>query len=1005
MFLAADLAVFLRKGSGKPLLCQLGILGLLVWLLICTPTAVHGATTALPSTVSPQEATLFSSPTVSLLKASQPGPPGQGHAQKKIRVGYCVGYGVLSSVGENSYTGYGYDYLVEIAKHTGWEYEFVPVGWKEGMYLLATGGIDLFGPMQKTPERQKIYDFPQRQMGYEYGLLYARDTDRSMHYDDFEQFDAMRVGVVEGSFFNGPFENFRERNRFTVKNVNFPDNESALEGLLRGDVDTIIISNISSVRNTKLVARFAAEPFYFAALKGRPDIICDLDAALDAIHSDDVYFDANLYARYFRYSLVNQPAFTRAERSYLQHGRTLRMAILQNHPPLEYVDNDGQPRGIVYDIMRRVAEKNDIPLDFVSVPTYAAAMEGIRAGSIDALAAYGVMDGGFAVNDLKITAPYMSLPMVLVGRKGQTSASRKIIALPESYASLQELANTQYPGAVVTNLPTLMDCLKAVQSGTADFTLVSSYLFDRVAADPDYRNLHILSMVNRPFALSVAASADVPAVALAALNKALARLTPRDLGEIVLAGTAREPVAPSIRVLLTQYPREILVVLCLVAMIGTGVYMRLCQQTERRLWDMAYTDNLTGYTNWYKLALDADSLRQRRSFAFVVMDIDGFKMVNEYFGYAVGNRALLHMAEVIHTSLQPGEVAARRDGDVFCMLLHWTSEAALVTRLLDIQARIVALRLNETDEGRILHTVCGVCVDTDPTITLSSLYDRANHARKTLKPAHSNACAFYDSRLHARVLWEQKIEQHMEQALRDGEFQVCYQPKYDLYTESIIGAEALVRWHHPQSGLIQPMSFIPLFEKNGFILKLDMYMLEQVCKVLRTWMDAGLHPLPVAVNISKVHVHTVNFVRNVREMVADYNVPPSLLELEVTESAFFDNTSALLAAMRELSAAGFTLSLDDFGSGYSSLNMLKNLPVDVLKLDRDFFDMGESEERAQLIIGSVIRMAKALHMRVVSEGVETKAQVDFLRRAGCDYAQGFYYSTPITLAEYERKIF
>ena len=254
---------------------------------------------------------------------------------------------------------------------------------------------------------------------------------------------------------------------------------------------------------------------------------------------------------------------------------------------------------------------------------------------------------------------------------------------------------------------------------------------------------------------------------------------------------------------------------------------------------------------------------------------------------------------------------------------------------------------------------------------------------------------------------EQMIANHMQRALERGEFLIYLQPKYDLAHERIIGAEALVRWRHPQLGFISPSRFVPIFERNGFIYKLDKYIWELACKLLRRELDEGRRALPISINVSRVDLYSPDIVRVIESLVKKYALPPSLLELEITESAYVDNPQHIIDITRELQGKGFVILMDDFGSGYSSLNMLKNLSVDVLKIDMEFLAYNESVEqraRGSSILCSVVKMAKWLQLPVIAEGVETREQVEFLRAIDCECVQGYYFSKPVPVAKYEEMV-
>ena len=248
----------------------------------------------------------------------------------------------------------------------------------------------------------------------------------------------------------------------------------------------------------------------------------------------------------------------------------------------------------------------------------------------------------------------------------------------------------------------------------------------------------------------------------------------------------------------------------------------------------------------------------------------------------------------------------------------------------------------------------------------------------------------------------QRIVNSMKSALENHEFVVFYQPKYGLSDNQIAGAEALVRWKHPERGMISPGEFIPVFERNGFITKLDYYVWEQTCIQLRKWMDEGKNPLPISVNLSRISLYNKDIVNVICNLVDSYRIPRRLFQVELTESAYNTNPKAVQDMMQRLREEGFYILMDDFGSGYSSLNVLKDIVVDVLKMDMKFFAGDDREGRGENIMAAVIRMAKWLNMPVVAEGVERIEQVEFLRSIGCEYVQGYYFAKPMPVEEYEK---
>ena len=279
--------------------------------------------------------------------------------------------------------------------------------------------------------------------------------------------------------------------------------------------------------------------------------------------------------------------------------------------------------------------------------------------------------------------------------------------------------------------------------------------------------------------------------------------------------------------------------------------------------------------------------------------------------------------------------------------------------------------------------------------------DAAVSARKSIKRDHTKQIAYFDDKMESDIRVEAQIEKKMESALKQGEFVVYYQPKYLLKTEKIIGAEALIRWNHPKEGLIPPGVFIPIFERNGFIVQTDFFVYEEVLKMQSRRLKEGKKTVPVSVNVSRTHIGTSDFLPRLMELADRYEVPRELLELELTETALGGKQQNIVDFIRACKHAGFPISIDDFGSGYSSLNLLKEMPVDVLKIDREFLNETDESQKSSVIVEQVVEMATKIDIRTLCEGVETKEQAAFLKQIGCNMAQGYLYSKPVPEETFE----
>lgn len=420
--------------------------------------------------------------------------------------------------------------------------------------------------------------------------------------------------------------------------------------------------------------------------------------------------------------------------------------------------------------------------------------------------------------------------------------------------------------------------------------------------------------------------------------------------------------------------------------------------------DVLKYDFLTGIYNEQQFLMRTrellDEVRDTR-LAFIHFDIDRFKTINSFYGAKEGDKLICNLAHTIETVMDEyGKgTYGRISGDIFCMCLPYEKKEDILQLLKNITAE-----MRNYKTPYYLETSAGIYLIEDNDAEISVIFDKAAIAAQECKGRYMVNEAFYSEEMGERLLREQRIINEMDTALKEEQFVVYFQPKYELTQFRPYGAEALVRWKRPDGTMISPSEFIPIFEKNGFITKLDYYVWERVCRFIRKELDEGREPAPISVNVSRVNLYTPKFLEKVVNLVEKYKISPKYLNLELTESVFSESGERMREAVDYFHKAGFTIMMDDFGSGYSSLNVLKDVNLDVLKIDMKFLSKGESDIRGEKILEAVIRMAESLQMPVIAEGVEEKHQVDLLIRLGCNYIQGYYFAKPMPQAQYSRLI-
>ncbi|HEX6414336.1 MAG TPA: EAL domain-containing protein [Burkholderiales bacterium] len=412
-------------------------------------------------------------------------------------------------------------------------------------------------------------------------------------------------------------------------------------------------------------------------------------------------------------------------------------------------------------------------------------------------------------------------------------------------------------------------------------------------------------------------------------------------------------------------------------------------------------DALTGLPNRNLLH---DRLRQavygqrdKRSIAVVFMDLDHFKVVNDSLGHSTGDLLLKAMADRLRTALREGDTVGRVGGDEFVLILNDQVNEEIMYRAMQ---RIIG-RISEpvTIDGKELYVTCsaGISIYPQDGRDVDTLLKNADAAMYRAKEHGRSNFQFYTSEMNERVNERLALEAALRRALERNELALHYQPKVSMKTGAIVGAEALVRWMHPEWGLVRPARFIPLAEETGLIVTIGEWVLREACRQTRAWIHAGLEPGNVSVNLSVRQFRQEGLVRTVSRILEETGLDPSKLEMELTESMVMHNVEAAIAVLQGLKQLGVGLSLDDFGTGYSSLSYLKDLPIDTLKIDRSFVrDIGAGEEADDGVLAqAIISLGHALHLKVIAEGVETDAQMRFLRRNACDEVQGFFYGEPV----------
>lgn len=444
----------------------------------------------------------------------------------------------------------------------------------------------------------------------------------------------------------------------------------------------------------------------------------------------------------------------------------------------------------------------------------------------------------------------------------------------------------------------------------------------------------------------------------------------------------------------------------LVEWIRHGDYEKL-SEANNKLKHKAYFDELTGAPNFNRFSEIAKNLLNENTeeeYSIMAIDIVNFKIINDKYGYEYGNDILISLTDELQKICTDKEVFARVNADRFVLLLRYEDKNLFNVRVLKINEQ-----LKNFNYKYVLRYNFGIYDIDNRELDIWTLYDRAVMAKEIVqKKPHFADYNYYNEEIRKKLLNERFMEETMESALFNREFKVYYQPKYNLNNDKYTGAEALVRWQKSDGSIIPPGDFISFFEKKGFITRIDMYVLREVCKDINKWISQGKEPVKVSVNVSKIDYYKESFLADIVKIIDSYNIPHKYIELEMTETLAAENLQEFIEFANKCRDAGFEVSMDDFGSGYSSLTMLKDLPIDIIKLDKSMFIDNILDGRfikAKVIIEHIINLCKELSIEVVAEGIETEEIVDELRKMKCDLIQGYYFGKPMEVTEFEKLVY
>lgn len=921
-------------------------------------------------------------------------PASAASAKQIVKVGYFLHDGYQNKSADGVYSGYSYEYLQKISEYADVRYEYVEGTWAECLQWLKEGKIDLLGFMMKTDEREKLYDFPDWSCGYNTTKLLTLKENDTLAGGDFENFNGIRVGFVENSEIIHQFSQYAKAHSFTYQEVLYPTQEAVTSALKNGEVDAVCVSNVVVPEWEREISVFNPEPIYYAVTKGNTELLSKLNSAIGQIKMSDSTFEQGLRESYYEDDTSGKVVFSEKEKSYLAGAGPITVALGQNDMPIEGFDEKNEsPKGFMADLFAKISSMSGLQFKYIGYGSYSAAVQNINSGEYEILstANQSILENA----DTALSNIFLRATIVLLGDKSSSFAGGqniRIVLTPKNTFLAAYLQNL-YPRCQILYCETLDKAVRMVSSGEADLMTCNVYSAQAeiLLDNPNLRVVYDTGhFSDYRFAFSEAAPAELVSI----INKCIGAIPASEMNAMLTAAMMGSVGSEKSAV-------EVLAIVILVIAIASlaAFFFIKLRKSKKNLISLAYYDPLTGAANLSKFKIDAQKqlrMNPEQGYVIDVMDIKNFQLINELYGYDAGDKLLCAIADHLRAVLDERTEAFGRIGDdEFAILLAAENEQALFARADESFSRLLSNSRKFIKQQIVF--IRGYYFLQGETDLVAAL-EKAMLAHKKAK-SWEKPVVLYDAHMKQEILREQQLEDRMESALENREFKLFLQPQYRVCDETVSGAEALVRWVTSEGVTIYPNEFIPLFERNGFVRKLDYYMFELACEKMREWIENGRRPVTISVNFSRSHLSDENWVSELAEIAGRYAVPKALLEIEITERTAIEREDVLVDLIGQIHKAGFKVSIDDFGSGHSSLGILQSLEVDTLKLDKSFFHTQTNIPRAKAVVASIIQMAKVLRMSTVAEGVEREDQVQFLRNLDCDTIQGFYYARPMPADE------
>ena len=932
--------------------------------------------------------------------------------KKTIRVAWYEREGYFEMDENGNLYGFGMEYLNAISEYTGWQYEFLQGTREQCIEYMEDGLADVMAPVGVDEEFENA-KIVREVIGEDYGYIYKSAGNYYLNFEDKEIFPKVTLGVERKSGLLDSLKRYCDEENIRFHGIiQYDTLEEMRLDLSEGKIDAFVTDSFVNIDNMKVVGQFSNGRVTFAT--NREYVYDLLNYALEHIKLENPNFANELKVKYFGEGSQNILEYTQEERNFLNTVHAYRVLLSKDQYPISYFsDNNSDYRGIGKDVLEKITNQTGIEFKLVYVDTYSEAEKLFMNRGAEILG--GVIVNGQEIKALnsksrntnvQFTDAFYEIDLAFVGRKNVNFEDALVVAIPAYMENAMESFKKNYTTYEFVLYETDDACFDAVLNKEVDVAIQSDLKINEIIIYEKYKTLQNLKYVPGSYVSTFVISSENEQL-VTIFDKAIKTISNAAMATIENDNMQHIAMrSMSMTEFIHVYRWYIIgaVISVVVLMVTVILYLRYKKEAADK--EKAYRDSVANISSMEKFRIDIEPILKSKSktdYYLIVVDIDKFKVVNTLYGYEKGDMVIAFVAKMLQIGLKDGDFVTRSNADNFVVLKQGKRDevvAYLNGLFVNVNHAIAQKQYNYC-----MILKAGIYPIEESDENISNLIDKAGMAKKTIGQIYQSTYAFYSDDMRQKAIEEKNLENEMESALLGNQFCIFLQPQIDLATKRIVSAEALVRWLHPEKGMISPFKFIPLFENNGFISKLDMFVWEEAAKTLKRWRDENQIMVPIAINLSRVDVEQETVMERLLGLCEKYNLGNQWLKMELTESMCSEEDALIMNRMRMLRNLGYKVAVDDFGSGYSSLHMLKKMPIDILKIDKSFLDVDmKMDIKDEIVIRDIISMGKHLNLQIIVEGVETREQSDFLESIGCDIVQGYYYGRPMSVKEFEKAL-